>query len=178
MGNRHTDGQAPPVCFLPWVPVVCVCVCVSSYFRSTQATRDFLGEWVAMIENDKNYWDQNAFNDLLRKDFKLATEAPFEGHAFRAYHSSVAVGILPVSTFCNGHTFFVQVRRASTRLVKSRLVKSPPPSPFYPLFAARRDLARASSREAAEWWTRPLWGGFFVPLTFPSSSLRIPFGFM
>ncbi|UPR03426.1 arabinosyltransferase [Chloropicon primus] len=74
------------------------------YFRSTAATKEFLNEWVRLIEADKDYWDQNAFNDLLRRDFKLG-----EGNQyFKAYGDRVSVGILPVSSFCNGHTYFVQ----------------------------------------------------------------------
>ena len=74
------------------------------YFRSSEATKSFLGEWVRMIESDTNYWDQNAFNDLLRRDFRVNPDK----RSFRAFGNRVNVGILPVSTFCNGHTYFVQ----------------------------------------------------------------------
>lgn len=74
------------------------------YFRSTNATREFLSEWVRVIEQDEKYWDQNAFNDLLRRDFRLGDDM----HHFSSYGGRVKVGVLPVSSFCNGHTFFVQ----------------------------------------------------------------------
>ena len=74
------------------------------YFRATNATREFLDDWVSMIEKNTNYWDQNAFNDLLRKDFSVKPKGRF----FKSYHDRLKVGVLPVSSFCNGHTYFVQ----------------------------------------------------------------------
>jgi arabinosyltransferase len=60
-------------------------------------------EWVSVLEKDDNIWDQNAFNDLMRKQ----RGRQFEDHSFEGY-GGLKFGILPVSTFASGHTFFVQ----------------------------------------------------------------------
>ena len=60
-------------------------------------------EWVHVLEKDENIWDQNAFNDLMRK----GRGKSFPDHSFEGY-DGLRFGILPVATFASGHTFFVQ----------------------------------------------------------------------
>jgi hypothetical protein len=77
------------------------------YWRSTGRTRSFAKEWLLLLlENDK-IWDQNGFDDLLRE--KLGPSVDNTSGLFYAHHGELKLGILPVSLFCNGHTFFIQV---------------------------------------------------------------------
>ena len=70
----------------------------------------FADHWMEVLENDPAYWDQNAFNDL----FKIGMDTSRKGFAsgkdrlFKAYNETLRMGILPVSMFCSGHTYFVQ----------------------------------------------------------------------
>ena len=56
-------------------------------------------------------WDQNLFKDVL-KIGGLQTPPRNSPEAatrlFRGYNRTLAIGILPVRTFCSGHTYFVQ----------------------------------------------------------------------
>jgi hypothetical protein len=51
-------------------------------------------------------WDQNAFNELIRRGQVLLPSDPH--HYFRGDNGKLTVGILPVALFCSGHAFFVQ----------------------------------------------------------------------
>lgn len=62
-------------------------------------------EWVDLIMKDSSYWDQNAFNDLFRKGI---TWQDVGKRLFKGYNGQLTLGILPVSTFSSGHTFYVQ----------------------------------------------------------------------
>jgi hypothetical protein len=59
-----------------------------------------------LLENDE-IWDQNGFDDLLRE--KLGPSVDNTSGLFYAHHGELKLGILPVSLFCSGHTFFIQV---------------------------------------------------------------------
>lgn len=61
--------------------------------------------WNALISKRPDYWDQNAFNDLLKSGY---TGKPMPGGLFKGYNQKLRAGILPVATFCSGHTYFVQ----------------------------------------------------------------------
>eukprot|EP00798_Chlamydomonas_sp_ICE-L_P025303 gene25303-10957_t len=67
---------------------------------------DFVHEWIELIEKDETVWDQNAFNDLFKKGSKPLPDDP-QG-IFLAYNGKLRTGILPVSIFCSGHTYFTQ----------------------------------------------------------------------
>eukprot|EP00850_Spirogloea_muscicola_P010213 SM000059S18690 [mRNA] locus=s59:388939:393964:+ [translate_table: standard] len=76
------------------------------HFRPTEESKRFAKEWNDLIVNDNKIWDQNGFNDLMRKKFGPAVE---NGRGiFYAYDGTLKVGILPVSIFCSGHTYFIQ----------------------------------------------------------------------
>ena len=66
----------------------------------------FVDNWVEELEKDPNYWDQNAFNDLFRTGIMLSEKR--EDRLFKVYSGTLLLGILPVSMFCSGHTYFVQ----------------------------------------------------------------------
>ena len=93
-------------------------------------------EWVEVLDKDSNVWDQNAFNDLMRRG---STPLPDDAHRlFQCYDGKLKCGILPVSIFCSGHTGFTQVRaRASSGSARSgcsrlslELMLRPPPPPI------------------------------------------------
>ncbi|KAL0034633.1 hypothetical protein WJX77_000275 [Trebouxia sp. C0004] len=73
-------------------------------FRSSAMI--FAQEWnEALLAND-DYWDQNAFNDLMNRGAKFDEQR--SDRLFMGFDGKLRMGILPVSTFCSGHTFFVQ----------------------------------------------------------------------
>ncbi|KAA6425748.1 MAG: glycosyltransferase family 77 [Trebouxia sp. A1-2] len=73
-------------------------------FRSSAMM--FAQEWnEALLAND-DYWDQNAFNDLMNRGAKFDEQR--SDRLFMGFDGKLRMGILPVSTFCSGHTFFVQ----------------------------------------------------------------------
>jgi hypothetical protein len=63
---------------------------------------------------DDLVWDQNVFNDIMRRQLGPATED--ENGLFYANDGKLKLGILPVSLFCSGHTYFVQKIYKTTRL--------------------------------------------------------------
>jgi len=74
-------------------------------FRKT--ARKLAQEWVDMLGKNDKIWDQNAFNDLFTRGMTIP-DPPREDHLFGGYDRELLIGILPVSLFCSGHTFFVQ----------------------------------------------------------------------
>ncbi|CAK9200431.1 unnamed protein product [Sphagnum jensenii] len=76
------------------------------YWRSTGRTRSFAKEWLLLLLENDEIWDQNGFDDLLRE--KLGPSVDNTSGLFYAHHGELKLGILPVSLFCNGHTFFIQ----------------------------------------------------------------------
>ncbi|KAK9860413.1 hypothetical protein WJX84_002857 [Apatococcus fuscideae] len=74
------------------------------FFRATALP--FVQEWNAVLADDDLYWDQNAFNDLFRRGLDFSEE--HRQRLFKGYDGRLWMGTLPVSIFCNGHTFFVQ----------------------------------------------------------------------
>lgn len=66
----------------------------------------FVDAWVNALDSDPNYWDQNAFNDLFRMGMTLSVDR--QDRLFKVYNETLLLGILPVSLFCSGHTYFVQ----------------------------------------------------------------------
>ncbi|KAH6556170.1 hypothetical protein KP509_1Z199100 [Ceratopteris richardii] len=75
-------------------------------WRPTLIAKHFAKEWKTQLLKDDLIWDQNGFNDLMRK--QSGPSVPNENGIFYAYNGSLKLGILPVSIFCSGHTFFVQ----------------------------------------------------------------------
>ena len=69
-------------------------------------TSSFVDAWVDALDKDPQYWDQNAFNDLFRVGMDLSDTR--EDRLFKVYNETLLLGILPVSLFCSGHTYFVQ----------------------------------------------------------------------
>ncbi|KAK9844822.1 hypothetical protein WJX74_007256 [Apatococcus lobatus] len=74
------------------------------FFRASALP--FVQEWNVILAEDDHYWDQNAFNDLFRRGLDFSEE--HSQRLFKGYDGRLHLGALPVSLFCNGHTFFVQ----------------------------------------------------------------------
>jgi len=79
-------------------------------FRPSAA--DFAKKWLEDIMADDKLWDQNAFNQLMLQGVKFMPKR--DDRLFFGWDAKYKFGILPVSRFCSGHTFFVQ--RMPTKL--------------------------------------------------------------
>lgn len=78
-------------------------------FRYSPEMQKFVSEWLDMILKDDKYWDQNAFNDLARRGWDPHSRRhPQNTRLARGWDGNIYFGVLPVSTFGSGHTFFVQ----------------------------------------------------------------------
>ena len=56
-------------------------------------------------------WDQNLFKDVLKiggLQMPPRNSPEAATRLFRGYNRTLAIGILPVRSFCSGHTYFVQ----------------------------------------------------------------------
>lgn len=65
-------------------------------------------DWDAALEADDKLWDQTAFNDLAHKGLMPYKLHPANPRVLSVYDGKAYLGVLPVSAFCSGHTFFVQ----------------------------------------------------------------------
>ncbi|GMH36929.1 hypothetical protein BSKO_04802 [Bryopsis sp. KO-2023] len=75
--------------------------------RPKEAVLALVEEWLAVLTENDQLWDQNAFNEIFRKGVGYErNEDP--DRLFSAYGDKLMMGILPVALFCSGHTFFVQ----------------------------------------------------------------------
>jgi hypothetical protein len=63
-------------------------------------------DWIATIEADDKIWDQNAFNDIIRRGQVIQPNHP--NHYLLGYNGTLKVGVLPVAWFSNGHVYFTQ----------------------------------------------------------------------
>ncbi|KAH9540425.1 hypothetical protein CY35_14G004100 [Sphagnum magellanicum] len=77
------------------------------YWRPTFPAKILAKEWLKLLLGDDRIWDQNGFNELLRSN-KTGPAVDNTSGLFYARHGELKLGILPVSLFCSGHTFFVQ----------------------------------------------------------------------
>eukprot|EP00271_Cylindrocystis_brebissonii_P007994 TRINITY_DN219_c0_g1_i1.p1 TRINITY_DN219_c0_g1~~TRINITY_DN219_c0_g1_i1.p1 ORF type:complete len:733 (-),score=136.76 TRINITY_DN219_c0_g1_i1:483-2681(-) len=76
------------------------------YYRPRDPAKRQAREWAELLSSDDKIWDQNGFNDLMRKKWGPAVEGG-DG-LFYAYDGELRLAIMPVSLFCSGHTFFIQ----------------------------------------------------------------------
>lgn len=77
------------------------------YWRPTAAAKAMALEWQTTLVADNSTWDQNKFNELMTR--KKGPIPGSDNGLFYAYNGELKLGILPVSIFCSGHTYFVQV---------------------------------------------------------------------
>ncbi|GIL81772.1 hypothetical protein Vretifemale_10771 [Volvox reticuliferus] len=79
------------------------------FFRYSDRTVSFVDSWLAAINADPAYWDQNAFNDLARQGWDPISKVhPSQKRLFMGANGTLGVGVLPVASFSGGHTFYVQ----------------------------------------------------------------------
>ncbi|KAJ8526676.1 hypothetical protein K7X08_029153 [Anisodus acutangulus] len=67
-----------------------------------------------MILADDKIWDQNGFNELVRR--QLGPSVDDDSGLVYAYDGNLKLGLLPASIFCSGHTYFVQAMFQHLRL--------------------------------------------------------------
>mmetsp|Transcript_21209 Transcript_21209/g.66518 ORF Transcript_21209/g.66518 Transcript_21209/m.66518 type:complete len:672 (+) Transcript_21209:60-2075(+) len=92
------------------------------FMRPTNATKALTREWNDMCSRNLDFWEQAAFNQLVRRrgvargagGAAVEAAAPdrargqYGDRVVPMYHSAVPTAVLPVSQFCSGHTGFVQ----------------------------------------------------------------------
>jgi len=86
------------------------------YWRSTEPAIQLAKEWLDLLTRKHNIWDQKGFRLLVNKNIGPSVEGG-DGLVY-AFDGSLKLGILPVSLFCSGHTYFIQVSLFSCLLQK------------------------------------------------------------
>ncbi|KAK8266249.1 hypothetical protein V6Z12_D12G233600 [Gossypium hirsutum] len=84
------------------------------HWRPTPPAKKLAKEWIDMLLADDRIWDQNGFNELVRRQTGPAFDD--ESGIFYSYDGNLKLGILPESLFCSGHTYFVQALHQQFRL--------------------------------------------------------------
>ncbi|XP_074283116.1 arabinosyltransferase XEG113-like [Silene latifolia] len=84
------------------------------HWRPTISSKKLAKEWKEMLLADDKIWDQNGFNDLIRR--QLGPSVDGENGLLYAYDGNLKLGFLPASIFCNGHTYFVQAMHEQFKL--------------------------------------------------------------
>lgn len=78
------------------------------HWRPTESAKKLAREWKEMLLADDNIWDQNGFNDIVRR--RLGPSVDDDSGLVYAFDGNLKLGLLPASIFCSGHTYFVQVK--------------------------------------------------------------------
>ncbi|CAA2999332.1 arabinosyltransferase XEG113 [Olea europaea subsp. europaea] len=76
------------------------------HWRPTESSKKLAKEWKEMLLADETIWDQNGFNEIIRK--QLGPSVDEDSGLVYAYDGNLKLGLLPASIFCSGHTYFVQ----------------------------------------------------------------------
>ncbi|KAL9242611.1 hypothetical protein vseg_016597 [Gypsophila vaccaria] len=76
------------------------------HWRPTDSSKKLAKEWKEMLLADEKIWDQNGFNDIVRR--QLGPSVDDGSGLVYAYDGNLKLGLLPASIFCSGHTYFVQ----------------------------------------------------------------------
>lgn len=84
------------------------------HWRPSPSSKKLAKEWKEMLLADDKIWDQNGFNDLVRK--QLGPSVDEDSGLVYAYDGELKLGLLPASIFCSGHTYFVQAIYQQLRL--------------------------------------------------------------
>ncbi|KAL5210371.1 hypothetical protein ABZP36_005994 [Zizania latifolia] len=84
------------------------------HWRPTESAKRLAKDWKNLVLSDDTLWDQNAFNDLVHKDFGHPVVG--EDELVYSYDGKLKLGVLPASIFCSGHTYFVQGMHQQLRL--------------------------------------------------------------
>ncbi|KAJ4903651.1 xyloglucanase 113 [Raphanus sativus] len=86
------------------------------HWRPTEPAKKLAKEWKEILLADDKVWDQNGFNEIVRRQLGPSVDGDSSSGLFYAYDGSLKVGILPASIFCSGHTYFVQAMYQQLRL--------------------------------------------------------------
>ena len=73
------------------------------YFYLKHTTLQAMLHWQQKCADNPTLWDQNLFKDVL-KIGGLELPRPNPRRLFRGYNKTLTIGILPVRTFCSGHS--------------------------------------------------------------------------
>ncbi|KAJ6700467.1 NUCLEOTIDE-DIPHOSPHO-SUGAR TRANSFERASE FAMILY PROTEIN [Salix koriyanagi] len=84
------------------------------HWRPTESSKKLAREWKEMLLADDKIWDQNGFNDIVRR--QLGPSVDGDSGLVYAFDGSLKLGVLPASIFCSGHTYFVQAMYQQLRL--------------------------------------------------------------
>ncbi|KAH6820428.1 xyloglucanase 113 [Perilla frutescens var. hirtella] len=84
------------------------------HWRPTPSSIKLAKEWKEMLLADDKIWDQNGFNELVRR--QLGPSVDEDSGLVHAYDGELKLGLLPASIFCSGHTYFVQAMYQQLRL--------------------------------------------------------------
>ncbi|CAL0313063.1 unnamed protein product [Lupinus luteus] len=84
------------------------------HWRPTESAKKLAKQWKEMLLADDKIWDQNGFNDIVRRQIGPSVDDD-SGLVF-AFDGNLKLGILPASIFCSGHTYFVQAMYEQLRL--------------------------------------------------------------
>uniref|UniRef100_A0A5B7C3B3 Nucleotide-diphospho-sugar transferase domain-containing protein n=1 Tax=Davidia involucrata TaxID=16924 RepID=A0A5B7C3B3_DAVIN len=84
------------------------------HWRPTESAKKLAKEWKDMLLADEKIWDQNGFNDLVRREMGPSVDE--DSGLVYAYDGNLKLGLLPASIFCSGHTYFVQAMYQQLRL--------------------------------------------------------------
>lgn len=84
------------------------------HWRPTESAKKLAREWKDMLLADDKIWDQNGFNDIVRK--QLGPSVDGDSGLVYAFDGNLKLGVLPASIFCSGHTYFVQAMYQQLRL--------------------------------------------------------------
>ncbi|KAL9268522.1 Arabinosyltransferase XEG113-like protein, partial [Drosera capensis] len=76
------------------------------HWRPTEFSKKLAKEWKEMLLADEKIWDQNGFNDIIRR--QLGPSVDDDSGLVYAYDGNLKLGLLPASIFCSGHTYFIQ----------------------------------------------------------------------
>ncbi|KAJ6937961.1 hypothetical protein NC652_012292 [Populus alba x Populus x berolinensis] len=84
------------------------------HWRPTESAKKLAREWKDMLLADDKIWDQNGFNDIVRKQMGPSVDG--DNGLVYAFDGNLKLGVLPASIFCSGHTYFVQAMYQQLRL--------------------------------------------------------------
>ncbi|EEF42538.1 arabinosyltransferase XEG113 [Ricinus communis] len=84
------------------------------HWRPTESSKKLAKEWKEILLADDKIWDQNGFNDIVRR--QLGPSVDDDSGLVYAFDGNLKLGILPASIFCSGHTYFVQAMYQQLRL--------------------------------------------------------------
>ncbi|MQL70831.1 hypothetical protein Taro_003114 [Colocasia esculenta] len=84
------------------------------HWRPTDPAKRLAKAWKDLLLSDEKIWDQNGFNELVRKVYGPPVKK--EPDLVYTFDGTLKLGILPASMFCSGHTYFVQAQHQQLRL--------------------------------------------------------------